>query len=364
MRPLRPTVASIHLGRLRANLAALAELAAPARVGAVVKADAYGHGAVVVARALRGQVDAFCVATVEEGLTLREAGVHERILILAEPPVEAAAACAAHALEPLVSTEPFLEELSRAAAGCAVRVRVHLDVDTGMHRTGTDPESAAGLAKRARELGLEVVGVASHLVRADEETVHPTTRAQLAQFEAVAAAVGAPERHVLATAGLLAVPEARYERVRLGIGLYGYAPVRSAHRVALAPVLRLASRVVRLERLEAGEAVSYGHRAPAPGPLEVATVPIGYADGLPRAAFEAGLAFRARGLALPIAGTVTMDHTMLAAPLGALEVGDEVELIGDDLDADAWARALGTIPYEVLARLGPRIPRVAVSEHA
>ncbi|ACU53405.1 alanine racemase [Acidimicrobium ferrooxidans DSM 10331] len=353
----RPTEARIDLERLRANARLLAERAAPAALSAVVKADAYGHGASTVARALGDLVDAFCVATVEEGLALRAAGVTGRVLVLSEPPESAVSACAASSLEPFVEHERFVEALAGAASALGREASVHIDVDTGMHRSGVHPAQAATLAASARRHGVRVVGVASHLVRADEAPTHPTTLEQLSRFREVAARIGAPERHLLATGGLLALPEGRFERVRVGIGLYGYGPRRD-DVAGLRPVLRLVSHVVRLEALGAGEAVSYGHRRPLDVPAEVATLPIGYADGVPRAAFDAGLAFWAKGVRLPIAGTVTMDQTMVAAPRGLLALGDEVSLIGDEVDAWEWADVLGTIPYEVLARLGPRIPRV------
>ncbi len=359
MRSLRPTRALIDVGRLRRNAAVLGARAAPAALSAVVKADAYGHGATLVARALSDLVDAFCVATVDEGLALRSAGIRQRIMVLAEPSVEAAEACVASELEPFVETATFVDAIAKAAAERGVRAPVHLDVDTGMHRTGVPDSAAASLATRARQVGLDVVGVASHLACADGGPRHPTTQEQLTRFARVAADVAAPERHLLASAGLLLMPEARFERVRVGLALYGYHPARR-DEPELAPVLRLVSRVVRLEPLSAGQAVSYGHRRRFEEPTDVATVPIGYADGVPRNAFEAGLRFVARGQALPIAGTVTMDHTMLAAPRGLLEVGDEVELLGDAVDAWEWATRLGTIPYEVLARIGPRVPREAV----
>lgn len=353
----RPTEARLDLGRLRENARRLAERAAPAALSAVVKADAYGHGAATVAQALGDLVDALCVATVEEGLALRAAGIGARVLVLSEPPASAAPACVASSLEPFVEHEHFVDELARAASALGRVASVHIDVDTGMHRSGVHLGEAAALASCARRQGVRVVGVASHLVRADEAPTHPTTLEQLSRFREVAAAVRAPERHLLATGGLLALPEARFERVRVGIGLYGYAP-RREDAVGLRPVLRLVSRVVRLEALGPGEAVSYGHRQPLTAPAEVATLPIGYADGVPRAAFDAGLAFSAKGVRLPIAGTVTMDQTMVVAPEGLLALGDEVCLIGDEVDAWEWASGLGTIPYEVLARLGPRIPRV------
>jgi len=358
VRALRPTRAIVDASRLRANLRELAGLAAPARLAPVVKANAYGHGAVAVVAAIGDLVDAVCVATVEEALELRASGFAGRLVVLAEPPAEAAAACAASELEVFVESERFVKALANEAHAQGRQARVHVDVDTGMHRTGIAPARAGEFAMAVRGLGIEVVGVASHLACAEEGPEHATTQAQVLAFEEAARAVGAPERHLLATAGLLSLPAARYERVRAGIGLYGYAPVSAP--IALAPVLRVVTRVVRIEALEPGAAVSYGHRRPLERPGEVVTIPAGYADGVPRRAFEAGLAFVARGLRLPIVGTVTMDHTMLLAPPGALEVGDEVELLGDQVSAAEWASLLGTIPYEVLARLGPRIPREVV----
>jgi alanine racemase len=256
-----------------------------------------------------------------------------------------------------------------------VPVPVHVKVDTGMHRVGVAPPDAASLLKDvAAEPSLELAGVYTHLAVADGtgEEDRAFTRLQLERFEAVVDGLGAsdlprPMLHAANSAGALAWPQARYDMVRCGIACYGVSP--SAEIAAtypavagLRPALSLHARVSAVRRLGAGDRPSYGRRRPLPDSCLVATVPLGYADGVPRSLFAAGAEVLIGGRRLPIAGTITMDQLMVdCGPDWSVAPGDEVVLLGTQGDetvtADEWAGRTGTIAYEVLCGIGPRVPR-------
>jgi alanine racemase len=373
MSELRPVWAEVDLTALRSNVAELRRIVAPAGVLAVVKADGYGHGAVATGRAA---VDAGAamlgVALVEEGVELREAGIDAPILVLSEPVAAAATTVVSARLTPAVYTATGIEALAKAVVENDARpLPVHLKVDTGMHRVGAAPEEADALADLVtahRELRLE--GVWTHLAVADEPD-NPYTGEQLSQFDEVRARLTnrghRPEMvHAANTAGALAFAEARYDLVRPGIGIYGIPPVPELSSVArLRPVLSVKARVSFVKRLPAGAAISYGLRYRVERPANIATVPIGYGDGVPRNLSEAGGEVLMRGRRRPIAGTVTMDQLMVDVGDDEVEVGDEVVLIGrqeaEEVTAAEWAARLGTIPYEIVCNIGPRVPRQVLS---
>ncbi|MGC9962846.1 MAG: alanine racemase [Acidimicrobiales bacterium] len=392
----RPAWAGIDLAAIRHNAAVLASIAAPARLCAVVKADAYGHGATEVARAaLAGGASELAVALVDEGVELREAGIDAPILVLSEPGPDAMTEVYSYGLVPTVYTEDGLAGAANAARALASRapasrapalpaggrLPVEIKVDTGMHRVGADPgcvvQLVAGLVDRL-ELGFG--GLWTHLAVADEPE-RGATAEQLGCFEAVreslrAAGLAPPQRlHAANTAGAIAWPSARFDMVRCGIGLYGYSPSRAvapalASEVVAAgwedglrPALSWAARVSMVRELEAGERVSYGLRQPLPARSLVATVPLGYADGIPRSYFTGGGVVLVNGRRRPLAGTVTMDQILVdCGDDSRVSAGDEVVLIGEQgderLTADDWADVLGTISYEVVTRIGPRVRRV------
>ena len=367
---LRPVWGEVDLDAVRANTRVLAELARPASLLAVVKADAYGHGAVPVARAaLEAGATWLGVALVEEGAALRDAGVDAPILVLSEPAPAAASAVVAHRLTPVVYTPVGIEALAKAVveAGGDVPVPVHLKVDTGMHRVGCRVEDAVGLvaAIGARpELILE--GICTHLAVADEPD-HPYTTDQVERFDALLddlerAGVRPPLAHAANSAGLLANPRAHYDLVRVGIALYGIPPSDAlADRTELVPVLSLRARVAHVKELPAGSRVSYGLRYELGRVGRIATVPVGYADGVPRNLGLVGGEVLVRGRRFPVAGTVTMDQLMVDVGAAPVEVGDDVVLLGrqgdEEITAGEWARRLGTIAYEIVTGIGPRVPR-------
>ncbi len=351
----RPAWAEVDLDAIRHNARVLAGKAAPAALCAVVKADGYGHGAVPVARAaLEGGATWLAVAMVEEGVGLRDAGITAPILLLSEPPDVGAAVAAG--LTPTVYTEAGV-----AAAGDAP---VHLKVDTGMHRVGADHATAAKLARAIPRLE----GVWTHFAVADQLD-DPFTDLQAERFEALladleAAGIRAPLRHASNSAGALGHPHRRYDMVRCGIALYGVAPSPAMAGLArdLRPALSLKAEVSYVKEVEAGAGVSYGLRYRLPEPSTVATVPIGYADGVPWRLGVTGGEALIGGFRRPIAGAVTMDQiTVDCGPDPSVRPGDEVVLIGrqgdEHISAQEWADRIGTIAYEVLTGIGSRVPR-------
>jgi len=367
---LRPAWAEVDLDAVRANTRALAEFAHPAALLAVVKADGYGHGAAPVARAaLDAGATWLGVALVEEGIALRSAGIDAPILVLSEPPPAAAGAVVVHGLTPTVYTASGVEALAKAVAdaGTGVPLSVHLKVDTGMHRVGCALEDAIDLVELiAGRPELELGAVCTHFAVADEPD-HPYTGEQAERFDALLAELDATGRrprivHAANSAGLLAHDRARYDLVRVGIALYGVPPAPAlAGRVTLRPVLSLRAQVSHVKQLPRGSRVSYGLRYELERDARVATVPIGYADGVPRNLGLAGGVVLVRGRRAPIAGTVTMDQLMVDAGDVPVEVGDEVVLLGaqgeDEITAGEWAERLGTIAYEIVTGIGSRVPR-------
>ena len=387
----RPTRAEVDAGAITRNTGRLLRAAGDgAELCAVVKADGYGHGGVTAARAtLAGGATWLAVALVEEGIALREAGVDAPVLVLSEPPPDAAPALLANDLTPTVYRPEFVHALAVAAAAEGRAARVHVKLDTGMARVGVAPaERDALLALLAATDGIDVEGVQTHLARADEPDV-PTTAEQLARFadglRAVSAAGLAPRLvHVANTAATLvhtpawrevlaAHADAATPLVRAGIGLYGLdaGPHVSAHTHGLEPALRLVSAVSHVRTLNAGTPVSYGHRWSAPADGWLATVPIGYADGVPRP-LTGALDVLHEGLRRPVVGTITMDQVLVWCGDDVPAVGDEIVLIGrasvgvsgpardERLGMEDWAQQLGTITYEIATGLSARVPRVVV----
>jgi alanine racemase len=373
----RRAFAEVDLEAISANATVLRAVSAPAELCAVVKADAYGHGAVpVAAAALAGGATSLAVALVEEGVVLREAGFEVPIRILSEPAPEAMGEVVARDLIPTVYSSVGLEAVRRAAAAASRLVEVEVKLDTGMHRVGAAP-------KEARRLVLEVMaapelsygGLWTHLAVADEPA-DPFTAEQLRSFEAVRkelAEAGVPEParlHAANSAGAIAHPASRYDMVRCGISLYGYLPsaavskelVEAAGAGPLRPALSWKTQVSFVRELEAGERTSYGLAYRIGARTDIATVPVGYADGVPRGLFEAGGELLIGGRRRRVAGVVTMDQLLVdCGPDSGVRRGDEVVMIGsqkeETVSAQEWAERLGTISYEILCRIGPRLPR-------
>ncbi len=371
---LRPAWVEVDLAAVQANVAYISGLVAPARVCAVVKADGYGHGAVRVAlAALAGGATHLGVALAEEGHELRQAGIEAPVLVLSEPPPEAMRLVIEDRLTPTLYTQEGAQALVSAAGRLApaAPVPVHLKVDTGMHRVGARPHDVVELAKAIlQEPWLHLEGLFTHLAVADEPD-DPFTPHQLEVFEATREALAAhgirPDLlHAANSAGALWHPRSRYDMVRPGLALYGLAPspwVEGSLVGGLRPALSLRAEVSYLKEVPAGEGLSYGLRYRLRQASTVATVPVGYADGVPRRLAETGGQVLIGGKRYPIAGSVTMDQLMVDCGPGAdVRKGDEVVLLGrqgdEEITAWDWANRLGTIAYEVTCGLSPRLPRV------
>ncbi len=337
---------------------------------AVVKADAYGHGAATTARALAGEgCDAFAVATLVEATELRAAGVVEPILLLQglHAPSEADAVVSA-GFWPMVGGLDELDALSAAALRAGRSVAVHLKLDTGMGRLGLLPEALeAGLERLARLPGLELEGFASHLAEADQagSAAVAAQRRRFADGLAQLRARGLDPAwiHLDNSAGLAHGPTERTTAVRPGLALYGVDPTLEGG-VKLEPVMTLVTRVSRAVDLPAGSRIGYGGAYVTRQRTRILTLPIGYADGLPRAA-GGRLTVGLRGVRVPLVGRVSMDLAAVdAGPDMDVRAGDEVLIFGRrgglTIGVEEQATALASIPYELLVGIGPRVPRVAV----
>lgn len=375
-RPAGPVVARIDLGALRANAQQLRAAAQGARLFAVVKADAYGHGAAAVTATLAAAgIGAFAVARVGELAALRDAGVRGEVLVLGGAHDAAEAACAlALGATLAVHHDEHVALAAAAARRCGAHAGVHLEVDTGMRRTGNAPSALAGILARlaAAAPALHLAGVFTHFARADEPGA-PEAEAQRAGLRAALAAVRGAGLggkgllvHAANSAGVLSghgvaprLPEAN--AARPGLALYGVSPFApdDAAGAGLRPVMTLAARVVQTRRLAPGEAVGYGGTWRAPRATTLATVAAGYADGVPWQLGNRGAAVL-RGRRVPIVGRISMDSVTLDCGDDAVAVGDEAVLFGAaGPSAAEVAAAAGTIAYDVLTGVGSRVPRIA-----
>jgi alanine racemase len=375
----RPTFAEVDLAALEANAGVLATRVAPAKLCAVVKANAYGHGAVPAARtAIAGGAEWLAVALIDEAAVLRAAGIDAPVLVLTECTTRECDEAVRQRVRATVSTRKGAEDLAEAVRRVgASPQRVHLKVDTGMHRGGVAPRDAVDLARYvARNAALRLEAAWTHFAVADDPA-RPETDRQLQLFLDVLAAMDRagvrPQfTHAANSAAALSRPDTRFDMVRCGIALYGIAPGPALNHYleGLRPVMRVKSQVVDVKIVPAGEGVSYGPKRPFSTDTRVAVVPIGYADGLPRRLADVGAQVLIRGRRRPFAGAITMDQVLIECgpadhPL-AIEVrrGDEVVLLGeqgdDNITAEGWASLLGTIGYEVVSTIGPRVPRTYV----
>ncbi|BDG07566.1 alanine racemase [Anaeromyxobacter paludicola] len=383
--PIRPTLATVDLDAVAHNYRLARASAGRPAIG-VVKANAYGHGAVPVARRLAAEGAPFlAVALVEEGVELREAGLEVPILVLGAAYGERYDLLVSHRLTPLVFRRDHLAGLAAAARAAGVRAAAHLKLDTGMGRIGLPPGELAAFVDAARaapEVAIE--GLCTHFASADLED-RELTALQVRRFDDAAAALQAAGlplryRHLANSAGTLEFPEAWQDLTRPGIMLYGYVPFappgpvppRAAEAAAaLRPALRWTTGITHLKTVPAGTAVSYGGRWVAPRTSRIATLPLGYADGYHRRlsgrpGFGCGEVL-VRGRRAPIAGTVCMDMCMIdVTDVPGVELGDEVVLLGTQgearIDADELAQKAGTISYEILCNVGQRVPRAYVGQ--
>jgi len=365
----RPTSARISLSALSHNFEEVTRRANGRKVLAVVKANAYGHGLVPVARHLleRG-AHMLGVALVEEGRELREAGIEAPILVMGPVFPEQADAVAALRLTPALSNSTVARALDDAARKRSRRIAVHVKIDTGMSRTGVSPEAAPDLIREMSSLeGIIVEGLMTHFADADLRDKAFAAQ-QMEQFENLIRiltdqGISIPLRHAANSASILDYPRALFTMVRPGLMLYGYDPVEgNASGAVLQPVLSLVTRIFLLKKLPAGTPISYGRTFVTRRESLIATIPIGYADGFSRSLSNCGEAL-VREARVPVTGRVCMDMTMLdVTDVPGVREGDEVVLIGSSgserITAADLAVKTGTIPYEVLCGISSRVPRI------
>ena len=365
---MRAARADVDLGAIAHNIGVLAAHVEGAEVCAVVKADGYGHGAIAVGQAaIAAGATWLAVALIEEGAVLRKAGITAPILVLSQPRVDDFDAAVHYDLRLTLYTAEGIEAACDAAAAEGKAAKVHLKINTGMNRVGANPEQAVDLAERiTKRPELELEAVWTHCAVADEPGNAFTDR-QLDVFEAVVAdledaGLRPPMLHAANSAAAIDHPRARFDLVRCGIAVYGIAPSPALQdRLDLRPALRLSAEVAMRKRVAPGERISYGLRHEFDRPTNVVTVPIGYADGVPRRLSLVGSDVLIAGRRCPIVGVITMDQLMVDVGDLEVDIGDRVVLIGEQgaecITADEWAERLDTIAYEIVCGIGPRVPR-------
>ena len=366
--------AEIDLGALRHNVATLAAHIGPQQLWAVVKADAYGHGAIECARvALQSGAQGLCVALVSEGIALRQSGINAPILIMSEQPAEQHRDIISYGLIATLYNEATVTEFARTAHDLEIMASVHVKVDSGMHRVGVSPEDAVKVAKLVAESQwLSLEGIFTHLATADVVDTQ-FAQQQVSTFSRCVEQVrasGIEVRHVHISNSASAIRKldagAGCTMARVGIALYGIPgdahtnSFGATHQLDLRPVMSVHARVSHVQRVAAGQGVSYGLKRPHEQDATVATLPLGYADGVPRGLWESGSVLIG-GIRRPFAGVVTMDQIMVNCTDDAVRIGDEVVLIGaqgsEVISANEWANKMGTIGYEIVCAISARMPR-------
>jgi alanine racemase len=373
---IRSTVAHVDLSAIESNYASIAAFLAaephgaasrPPGIIAVVKANAYGHGAVPVARALeRAGASMLACADIEEAVVLRDGGVTAEILVFGALSVSELSGLFEYRLTPTISTPTAARAVEREAARRGARVRYHLKIDTGMNRLGFRHDNLRRMLPELLESRhLELAAVYTHFATADDPD-HPLMAEQHERFEVALetlAAIGAPRvpRHAANSAAILRDSRAWYDYVRPGLLLYGVVPPPLASTLALRAAMSVTSRIVSIKGIRPGESVGYGGQVVADAPRTIAVVPAGYADGLDRRLAGRG-AVLVGGRRAPIVGSVCMDMIMVDVTDLEVHTGDEVVVLGAQqgalMDVREMASLIGTIPWEVLCRVGTRIERV------
>ena len=364
---MRPTWADIDLSAIAHNVSLLAELVDPVELCAVVKADAYGHGMIPVARtAVDAGATTLAVALVDEGRRLREAGINTPVLLLSEPRPNEFTEVVELGLTPTVYQGEGLAAAAAAAAAASEQLAVHLKVDTGMARVGAPPNEVMMLADAIAERDtLELTGVWTHCAVADEPD-NPFTAYQIKQYNHLLSRLRLAGhhdfcRHLANSAVAMAHPAGRFDMVRCGIAIYGIPPSPAlAGCLPLQPAMTLRTEVAMVKTITAGTPVSYGHHYTASADTQLATIPIGYADGWTRRLGVSGGEVLIGGRRCPIAGVVTMDQTMVDCGLDhPVSPGDEVILLGqqgsEEITATEIAERLDTVAYEIVCHLGRRV---------
>ena len=366
--------AQIDFGALRHNVATLAAHIGPQQLWAVVKADAYGHGANECARvALQSGAQGLCVALVSEGIALRQAGINAPILVMSEQPTEQHRDMISYGLIATLYNETTIAQFANTANELEIMAAVHMKVDSGMHRVGVSPEEAVKVAKLVAESPwLSLEGMFTHLATADVADTQFAQQQVSAFSRSVeqVRALGIEVRHVHVSNSASAIRKldagAGCTMARVGIAMYGIPgdahtnSFGSAHQLDLRPVMSVHARVSHVQRVAAGQGVSYGLKRTIEQDSIVATIPIGYADGIPRGLWESGSVL-VGGIRRSFAGVVTMDQVMVNCANDEVRIGDEVVLIGAQgselITANEWANKMSTIGYEIVCSISARIPR-------
>jgi alanine racemase len=368
-RQVHQTILEINLSAMAHNLRAYSRALQPGvRLMAMVKASAYGAGSKEVARLLELlRTDCFCVAYADEGAELREAGILTPILVL-NPEPGAFEQMLRHQLEPKVYSLRQLQELTNFLAHRNAVLPIHLSIDTGMHRLGFDQHEIEPLCAFLRQRpGLEVRSVFSHLAASEDpqhdDFTHEQARRFAHAYEQLIEVLGyRPIRHLLNSNGITRFPQYQMDMVRLGIGLYGI-DVSNTLPEPLEIVFSLHATISQIKDIAPGETIGYGRRAKAEKPLRSATISIGYADGLPRAAGNGRFSVMVHDQMAPILGGVCMDMCMIdVTHIPKAAEGDRVTIFGKTPQIEHLAEAAGTIPYELFTGIAPRVKRVYVQE--
>ena len=340
---------------------------------AVVKADAYGHGAVMVAPTmLASGVDMLGVASIDEGLNLRDANINCDILVLGAVPVWAFESAVENDITISIFSDEHIQAAKQSYERTGKKIKTHIKVDTGMNRIGVNIKEAVDFIKKVQQADfIDLKGIFSHLACAENEE---KTKKQFEKFKEITFRINTNGLilHILNTAGIMSYSEEQFDMVRAGIGLYGLMPelprkMKSEKEKVkrnpspltphLSPVMALKARITRIHTIPADEGISYGHTFVTTAPIKVATIPVGYADGVPRI-LSNKIFGEINDKKIMQIGNVTMDQMMFDITGIDAKEGDVITLLGDNLTIDDWAKIAGTINYELTCRLKVRLPRV------
>lgn len=358
----------VNLEYLAQNVKTIKSLVKPGvKLLAVVKADAYGHGAVMVAPTmLASGVDVLGVASIDEGLNLRDANINCDILVLGAVPVWAFESAVENDITVSIFSDEHISACKQAYERTGKKVKVHIKVDTGMNRIGVNEEESVEFIEKVQESDfIDLQGIFSHLACAEDKK---ETQKQFKKFDEIISQVDTEGLilHILNTAGTISYPEYQFNMVRTGIALYGLMPDLAcekpfANHSALKQVMSLKGRITRIHSMKPKEGISYGHTYIAKDDIDVATVPIGYADGVPRALSNkiyGKIDALGEEKKIKQIGNITMDQMMFDVSEVYVKEGEVITLLGEDLLIDDWAKIVGTINYELTCRLKVRLPRV------
>ena len=363
----RPTQIHIDVIAIKENIRRIKKLVSPSLVSVVVKGNAYGHGLSAISLALcDSEADVLCVATPESALTLRKRGVDMPMLILTEPTPDAIVQCYEHNITLCVYTKNFIDKIDECIDG-GEPAHIHLEVDTGMNRLGCEPQEAIELAKYiSSKKNVFLEGIYTHFASADVEGSNQPAE-QLALFKNVLEELDEqnllpPIVHAANSAAAITMPDARFSMVRIGAAAYGGYPADFIREmIDLQEAIEFSTEITFIKTVQSGEAISYGGYYVASKETQIATIPAGYSDGVPRSlSFNDGEVL-VNGVRCPIVGAITMDFMMIDVSKANANVGDKVILLGKQgeeiITPDDWAEKSGRIRYEIITALGERIPR-------